>query len=187
MSSRVPYGTEVTPELMARIDRAESGVFTNNRPTLDRVNLGTATVAPGQMGNTTSTTFIPFNPSTVTLGDPNHWWDSRMFQLEPPGTTGNAPRSLLRGPGAGTWNFSMNKDTRLPFLGEQGSVEFRAEFFNILNRANFAFLPTTQVFTGTISSSNLGPYTENPNANFGKITSTSGNSRQIQFALKVIF
>ena len=31
--------------------------------------------------NTTNTTFIPFNASTVTTGNPNQWWNPRMFTL----------------------------------------------------------------------------------------------------------
>jgi hypothetical protein len=143
-------------------------------------------------GGSSTYTFIPFDASKVIIGDPNHWFNPLMFKLEPAGTTGNVPRSLMRGPGAGTWNFSVNKDTRLPFLGEQGSVEFRAEFFNLLNRANFG-APSTQVFTGTLTDAAgyteapTGATTTNPLGNVGKITATATNSRQIQFALKLVF
>jgi hypothetical protein len=49
---------------------------------------------------------------------------------------------LRGGPGLRAWDFtfveqnSLNKDTRLPYLGEAGNLEFRAKFFNILNRPN---------------------------------------------------
>jgi hypothetical protein len=92
----------------------------------------------------------------------------------------------MRGPGLGSWDFSAVKDTALPFLGENGSLQFRAEFFNFLNRANFG-APQGLVFTGTPSLTNLGPFTEAPGATAGRITTTSTNSRQIQFALKLIF
>jgi hypothetical protein len=87
-------------------------------------------------------------------------------------------------PGLGTWDFSLVKDTALPFLGEAGNLEFRAELFNILNRSNFG-LPSTLTFTGALTD--LGPYTELPIASYGSITNTSTTSRQIQFALKIIF
>jgi hypothetical protein len=100
------------------------------------------------------------------------------------GTLGNVQRGLLRGPGLDNVDFSINKDTRLPFLGEQGNLEFRAEFFNILNHPNFG-MPNGTVFSG--SSSNYGPYSQAPSGSAGVISTLVGTSRQIQFALKVIF
>ena len=79
---------------------------------------------------------------------------------------------------------SINKDTAVPFLGEAGKVEFRTEIFNILNRANFG-MPNGAVFTGT--STDFSPYSEAPSGTAGRITNTVTTSRQIQFALKVIF
>jgi hypothetical protein len=43
----------------------------------------------------------------------------------------------LTGPGLFNWDFSINKDTKLAVLGEAGNLEFRAEFFNVFNHANF--------------------------------------------------
>ena len=61
-------------------------------------------------------------------------------------------------------------------------MEFRAEFFNILNRVNFGEFPaaSNNVFAGAAP-------VENPLATAGTITSTRTTSRHIQFALKVIF
>ena len=162
----------------------------------DRVNLVTATVAPGQVSpdgytNTTAVTFVPYNPNTVITGNPRQWYNPYMFTLGPVGYLGNASRDMLRGPGLGEWDFSVVKDTALPFLGEKGAVQFRAEFFNFLNRANFG-PPNGTVFTGTASHL---PYSEvsagitstNPIGSAGQITTTSTASRQIQLALKLVF
>ena len=65
------------------------------------------------------------------------------------------------------------------FLGEGGKLEFRAEFFNILNRANFG-PPAALVFAGAAA-------TETPLATAGRISGTTTTSRQIQFALKLLF
>jgi hypothetical protein len=179
--------------------------------TVDRVNINTAasiaanpcTSLPGQPAagsNPCAYTPIPFDASKVITGNPNQWFNPAMFSLNPQvqcpgvaaspvflcGSLGNAPRGLLRGPGLGQWDFSLVKDTALGFLGETGSVQFRAEFFNILNRANFA-MPNGFVFPG--APTDVGAYSEAPNSTAGQITQTpaSNTSRQIQLALKFIF
>ena len=102
--------------------------------------------------------------------------------LQPAGFLGNAGRNILNGPGFADMDISLVKDTTLKFLGESGKLQFRSEFFNILNHANFA-LPSSRVaYTGTASD-----VTENPLSTAGTITATISTSRQIQFALKIIF
>jgi hypothetical protein len=170
----------------------------------DRTDVGTMTVAPGQSvtdpdgtvtTNTTNDTFIPYNPKTVIEGKPQQWFNPLMFSMQPMvacpniptqicGVLGDESRGLLRGPGLGTWDFSLVKDTAVPFLGEAGMFEFRAEFFNLLNRSNFS-MPSGTVFSGL--TKDIGPYSEAPLSNAGQITTTSTTSRQIQFALKLIF
>src|SRR5439155_17938988 len=79
-----------------------------------------------------------FNHATVITHNPSNWFNETMFDLPLAGTLGNAPRNFLRGPDLKNVDFAINKDTRFPALGEQGIVQFRADFFNILNRPNFA-------------------------------------------------
>jgi len=79
-------------------------------------------------------------------------------------------RNTLIGPGLATWDFSVGKETR---VHERLNVQFRAEIFNLLDRANFN-QPNEVVFT----PSGLSPTA-------GVITSTSTTSRQTQFALKL--
>jgi hypothetical protein len=182
------------------INRSNSGVYQTGFALNEKVDVGTATVAPGQIGpdanpNSTSKTFIPFNAGTVITGNPTQWFNPLMFTLQPMvpcpgtagqtcGTLGDAPRGLLRGPGLGTWDFSLVKDTPLRYLGEAGSVQFRAEFFNILNRSNFG-MPSGTVFSA--STKDIGAYSEAPLSTAGQITTTATTSRQIQLALKIIF
>jgi hypothetical protein len=78
----------------------------------------------------------------------------------------------LIGPGLATWDLSFMKDTRIQ---ERLSLQFRAELFNLLNRANFN-TPNSIVFTPTGVS---------PTA--GLITATSTTSRQIQFGVKLLW
>jgi outer membrane receptor protein involved in Fe transport len=80
---------------------------------------------------------------------------------------GNLGRNVLFGPGLYNIDFSAFKNFR---IRERAAVQFRSEFFNLFNTPAFS----------------------NPNAtfgttNFGSITSTKHDNRQIQFALKFLF
>ncbi len=61
---------------------------------------------------------------------------------------------------------------------ESLGLQFRAEIFNLLDRANFN-TPNLIVFTPPTATSNL------PSGTAGAITSTSTTSRQVQFGLKL--
>ena len=179
-------------------NRALSGLFTG-QVIFERPNINTAasiaanpcTSLPGQAAagsNPCAYTPIPYNKSTVKLGNPNEWFNPAMFSLQPIGTLGDAERGLLTGPGLTDWDFSLAKDTSVPWLGESGNVEFRADFFNILNHTNFAMQSSAGVvFAGNTTASDAGPYSEPFNASVGKLAQTASNARQIQFALKIIF
>lgn len=110
----------------------------------------------------------------VITGSPTQWFNPSAFLAPPAGSGfyGNLRRDSLTGPGIATWDFSVMKDTS---VHERFSTQFRAEFFNLLNRANFN-TPNLVVFT---------PSGVSPTA--GVITSTSTTSRQIQFALKLLW
>ena len=108
------------------------------------------------------------------LGKPEQWFDPAAF-LAPPansGFWGNLGRDTLPGPGLATWDFSTFKNTR---IRESMNIQFRAELFNLLNRANFN-TPNLIVFTPTGVSGTAGA-----------ITGTSTTSRQAQFALKLLW
>ena len=113
-----------------------------------------------------------------------------MFDVQTAGTFGNEGRGILSGPGLENVDFSIVKDTKAAFLGEAGNIEFRTEMFNLLNHPNFA-LPSASLWTaGTPTTSAAGQIgtTANPAlSTAGQITSTIQNSRQIQFALKILF
>jgi hypothetical protein len=116
----------------------------------------------------------PVFTGPVILGNPNQWFNPAAFSMPPAnsGFYGNLGRDTLIGPGVATWDFSVLKD--MP-VTEKTNLQFRAEFFNILNHANFN-TPNAVVFT---------PSGVSPTA--GVITSTSTTSRQIQFGLKLLF
>ena len=129
-------------------------------------------------------------PAGTPLGTPERWFDPCAFTLQAPGFLGNAGRNIVRGPGLANLDFSLTKGTPLRFLGESGQLEFRAEFFNILNRVSFS---DPGIGTGAATANPIfagaAPVgvAENPLPTAGQITATRTNARQIQFALKLLF
>ena len=115
----------------------------------------------------------PGASNNPVLGGPDRYYDPNAFELPPPGQYGNLGRNTLIGPGFWDVDFSLVKITP---VGERLKAEFRAEFFNILNHANFG-LPSLATFNtdGTVRGA------------AGRITSTANTSRQIQLGLKVSF
>lgn len=81
---------------------------------------------------------------------------------------GNLGRNTFRGPGQQSWDLSLIKNFKIT---ERQELRFTTDFFNIWNHANFANPAFTDVEGG----------------NFGKITSTVGAPRLIQFALRYSF
>ena len=116
----------------------------------------------------------PAFTGNVILGQPNRYYDPNAFVLPAPGTYGNAGRNTLIGPGFADLDISLLKTTALT---EKVKLQFRGEFFNILNHANFG-TPNTIVFSSASAT---------PAQTAGVITSTAGTSRQIQFGLKLLF
>lgn len=99
------------------------------------------------------------------------------------GVLGNEGRNQYSGPGFLDWDPSIAKKTPLHWLGEAGSLEFRAEFFNVLNHPNFAPAGSSAyTYTNTSTSAPTVPL-----GTAGQITRTSNTQREIQLALKLIF
>jgi hypothetical protein len=122
-----------------------------------------------------------FNPSTTPFFNP------AAFTVAGPLTFGNEPRSLAHARTFGSRNedISLGKKTRI--FGEKGTVDFRAEFFNIFNRhiyqAPGGFAPN--LASPFIPAGGLG--CSGPLAcGFGAVTDASG-PRTIQFGLKIAY
>jgi hypothetical protein len=93
---------------------------------------------------------------------------------------GNSGRNILIGPGTSSLDFSVFKNNYVKRVSENFNVQFRAEFFNILNHANFA-VPITPDNTDIFDSTGA------PTGVAGLLTSTTTTAREIQFALKLIW
>ena len=106
------------------------------------------------------------------------WFNPRAFAAAATGTFGNIGRNALSGPGLGSVDFSIFKETPIT---ERLKTQFRVEIFNIFNRVNFA---------------NPGVNLNAP-ASFGLIANTRngaaapgigfGEPRNVQLALKLIW
>jgi Carboxypeptidase regulatory-like domain len=110
----------------------------------------------------------------VIQGGPKQYFNPTAFLVPFPGTYGNLGRNTLTGPGIAELDLSLRKNTALT---QRLNLQFRAEFFNILNRTNFGTPNTVVYASDTIS----------PSPTAGLITTTSTTSRQIQFGAKLLF
>ncbi len=152
-------------------------------------NIGDVTTCVLSYGQCTGTTpqgrvynpnAVVFNRGTVITHNPQHvsgdlvtWFNPNMFTEPLPGNLGSVPRGFLFGPMYADWDFSLVKDTRINHLGGAGNLEFRAEFFNMLNHANFLNNPVGgNAISGSVIAGEL---------------SVANDGRDVQFALKLNF
>lgn len=140
---------------LANIIVAESGQSMTPLLPIDQSNTGVNNDRPNQVGDPNA------GPRT-----PDRWFNVDAYEMQPFGTFGNAARGGIDGPGYFTVDLSAIKNTKLT---ERLSLQFRAEAFNLFNRANFD-LPS-RVF-GT--------------PGFGQIF-TAKEPRELQFAIKLLF
>ncbi|HEY6943512.1 MAG TPA: carboxypeptidase-like regulatory domain-containing protein [Candidatus Acidoferrum sp.] len=116
-----------------------------------------------------------YNPrTTITASGHNLWFsgkgapDPNSFAFETPGTIGNAPRNLFRGPGRNNWDFQLSKDTH---INESMYFQLRIEMYNVFNHTQFN---PSGISTNLASS------------RFGQVRSAF-DPRQIQLAAKFYF
>src|SRR5208337_417902 len=131
----------------AGVDRTDTGTFGGG------IQYATCTANP-RLSSGQRTVQRDFNTSNVLV--------------TPLGTYGDCGRDTLTARGYNNWDISLIKNTS---VAERVTLQFRAEFFNAFNRAQFS------------------PPAADPTnaATFGVISSVSGIPREIQFALKLLF
>jgi hypothetical protein len=155
-------------------DQAGTGTFTSTSVHItQRPNF-----APNAPGCNAAT------PQDAVTGNPNAYLNMACFPYPIRGQLGNLPRNSLRAPGLENFDFSLFKNNN--FFGEKLKVQFRAEFFNILNHTNFqAQYVVPYSFNSTTGvGSPLSPSGTLANFWFGKTVTTS---REIQFGMKFLF
>ena len=131
-----------------------------------------APLTPSTTGNLSLTGLG--NQRPLIVGDPDlddptadKWFNTAAFAPNTPGLWGNTPKGFLRGPGF--WNVDLAL-TRNIGVGQAKHVEVRVECFNVFNHVALA-----------------NPNVTFGNPNFGRITSTAGGPRIMQFASKFVF
>lgn len=143
----------------AAIVQAQSGNPINIVTSNSEINGVTGTLRPDLTG-----------PIEI-IGGVDRWFDTSAFT--PVARFGNLGRNVIIGPGFNNTDFSVIKNIK---LGDRMRMQFRAEFFDLFNHANFGQ-------PGNVVGA----------PSFGRITNTrfptgeAGSSRQAQFALKLIF
>jgi len=126
-------------------------------------------------------------PGSLSFTDPRSgqpYFNTSLFTSEQLGQLGNSWRRFFRGPGINNWDMALLKEFA---VNERLHFEFRAEFFNAFNHAQFV---ATSGFgtpsTGTCVASSPGQSCAGPGSSFG-IISTARDPRIGQVALKFVF
>jgi hypothetical protein len=178
------------------IERATSGfplfvVDSGNPSGVDFSYNGNTFERPNEVGDPNKAGSVAANPTCVAparIHTLQNWFnpcafESDVFVLNPGtpqqttvGGLGTAPRAPAYGPRFVNTDFSIIKDFPLPFR-EAMNLQFRAEFFNLFNHAQFflnGFADTGEQDINTPSS-------------FGVVNNTVNNPRLVQFALRLNF
>jgi len=173
----MPFGRSLTGVAGALL----AGWQVNNVTTLMSGHPFTVRNGFNRSGNLNTTSFSLHDRPNLKpgcdpiLGGPDRYWDISCFELQAPNTRGNAGRNILIGPGLVSIDLALVKSFA---MGADRSIQVRAEIFNVPNRANFSVPSGQLAFTNAAGA---------VAANWGRITSTTTTSRQIQLGLKYVF
>jgi Carboxypeptidase regulatory-like domain/TonB dependent receptor-like, beta-barrel/TonB-dependent Receptor Plug Domain len=135
--------------------------------------IGGVALRPNLVGNP----ILPKDERTI-----DRYFNTEALRLPPLNQPfGNAGRNIGRSYSFYQLDLGLHKNFALPFINEVSKIEFRAEFFNVLNKTNFG-APNSNA--SGIVFNNDG--TLQTSGGFGQVRSTFP-ARQIQFALKLSF
>ena len=163
------------------IEKATSGfplfvVDSNNQSGVNFEWNGTPLNRPDEVGNPYQGGTIAANPTCVApaqVHNKQNWFNPCAFVPAPSGELGTISRAPLSGPRFVNTDFSAFKNFH---VREGYTVQFRGEFFNLFNHAQFG-LTGNGVFMQDINSP----------SSFGVVNETVNNPRVIQFALRLDF
>jgi hypothetical protein len=103
------------------------------------------------------------------------WFNTAAFARPAQGSPGNAPIYPFYGPGQNNWDITFAK--KFPLGSEQRTLQFRAEFYNAFNHAQYDYVDNSAVFD---------PSGAQINGEFGQVVATRA-PRVIQFSLRLEF
>ena len=173
MASAIAGNWEVTTTALAR-----TGFPVN-------VLMPSSYIASDGASGTERPDLVPGVSLTPPRGKTIAQWINPLAFATPAGEFGTSPRDLLRGPG--TWQIDLGAGKTIP-LGERGRLEFRSEFYNIINHPQLGqpqstFNPSNSTgFGSIINTVNLNTNIVSPITPVG-----SGTPREIQLALRLEF
>lgn len=121
----------------------------------------------GQGLDTADLVGVPSYTSGARGDKINAWFNTKAFALNAIGTVGNVGINTMRGPGFVNMDLGVYKNFR---VRESQQIQFRTEFFNVLNHPNLG-MPNATV---------VSPF-------FGQISSINGTPRVIELGLKFRF
>lgn len=96
----------------------------------------------------------------------HYWFDTSCFAMPAPNYFGDSGTNIITGPGVNNWDIGL---TKMFSIREAMDLQFRTEFFNAFNHAQF-----------------LNPSSTMTDADFGRITAARP-SRELQFGLKLLW
>jgi hypothetical protein len=161
----IPNSTGLFPNVVGDLNNLKKSGSPQDFTTVSAFNSGVLDAVPILSGGAT------FGPLNVNGGP-----GDQTFTIGGPGTGpffgevfGNLGRNIPqgRGPFQQQWDFYLAKS--FP-VGEKFRFQLRSEFFNVFNHPNFV-----------ITNTDIGAQS------FGIYSTTTGNPRIIQFALKLLF
>jgi hypothetical protein len=116
--------------------------------------------------------------NSIDPRNPNQYFDPTVFMVPPDfGFIGNLGRSAVIGPGLTTIDLMFGKDFVAGLMSDDFRIQFRAEVFNLLNRANFSIPSGAEVFNPDLTI----------RADAGRITTTRTSARQAQLGVRVVW
>ena len=149
-----------------------SGTPLNLTESKNPSNSGGTADRPNLVGDPYRSGSISGNPTCVASAgstrSTSQWFNPCAVQVQASGTYGDAPRNLIVSPGFVNIDAAVHKTL---VLSEHLKAQLRLESFNAGNHPNFA-APALNVQSPTT---------------LGKITAISGNPRQNQIAIKLLF
>jgi hypothetical protein len=174
-------GVPVSP-LMAGDPLGQNNTIPNDFPDIVRSPGCQSLVNPGNVNNYVKLNCIALPKATPAIAAKCQAFGIQDGEPPKPGTcanlSGNAGRNSIVGPGVLNYDFSLFKNNRIKRISDSFNVQFRAEFFNILNHSNFETPVDNNTFFNEDGSRIDGA---------GALDGLSTTAREIQFGLKLIW